>query len=416
MKIGIIGLGDMGKLFAKQWANAGYEVYGSDIPEKTDQLRTELAPFLISVLDDGVAVSRFCDFIMYAVEAKNLEKVVALYGPSTKYNAIVGGQTSVKTPEETIFKTYLPKDTKLVTSHALFGPHVNPKGQTLAVINLNASDEVFNKAVEIYKAIGATIEIIESVEKHDRMMADIQAVTHIGFESIGTACMHRKVYPWEDALHPNGLDNVKFLMTLRIFSYKPHVYSGLALLNPYAKQDVRCYAQQENELFGLMITENETDFRAKIYKARDAVFKDHTTLLMLDDSIMNEYSLNQEKGHKANSHLSLLSMVCSWEALGTNPYSNLICKTPPFKLRVGMAEYLFLNEKLLEESILAALYDKTIRQDDLAFHTAVHEWANIIETGDEQSYYAHFEATQAYLKERLEEGRSKSSLLFAKLN
>jgi prephenate dehydrogenase (NADP+) len=34
---------------------------------------------------------------------------------------------------------------------------------------------------------------------------------------------------------------------------------------------------------------------------------------------------------------------------------------------VGIAEYLFRNEELLEESIKAALFDKEIRADDIEF-------------------------------------------------
>ena len=415
MKIGIIGLGDMGKMFARIWSIAGFEVYGCDLPQNRDALNEELGTLNIKILTDGVAVSRICDFILYSVEAENIEKVVAQCGPSTKYGAIVAGQTSVKNPEIAAFEKYLPKDTQIVTCHALYGPAVNPVGQTLVLINHRADIIAFNQAFQIFETIGSTIHELDNFHAHDRMMADIQAVTHVGFESIGTAFMHRKVYPWENTLHPNGLDNVKLLMTLRIYSYKFHVYSGLALQNPYAKKDVRSYAKAETELFELMIEENEKKFRKKIYAARDAVFKDKNSDLMLDDSIMNEFSLNQDTSHKPNSHLSLLAMVETWHRLGTNPYKSLICQTPPFKLRVGMAEYLFLNEDLLEETIQTALFDKSIRREDLAFHTAVHEWANIVEMGDKESYRKHFEATKHYLSDRLEEGRAKSSLLIAKL-
>ncbi len=405
----------MGKMFAKIWANTGLEVFGCDLPQNREILENELGPFGIKILNDGIAVSRLCDFILYSVEAENIEKVVAQCGPSTKYGAIVAGQTSVKTPEIAAFEKYLPQDAQIVTCHALYGPAVNPVGQTLVVVNHRASITAFEESLKVFHVIGSIIHQLEDFHAHDRMMADIQAVTHIGFESIGTAFMHRKVYPWENTLHPNGLDNVKLLMTLRIYSYKFHVYSGLALQNPYAKRDVRNYAKAENELFEMMIQENEKKFRKRIYSARDSVFKDKSGDLMLDDKIMSEFSLSQDFEHKPNSHLSLLAMVDTWHKLGTNPYKNLICQTPPFKLRVGMAEYLFMNDSLLEETIEAALFDKTIRGEDLAFHTAVHEWANIVEMGDKESYRKHFEATKTYLSDRLEEGRAKSSLLISKL-
>lgn len=48
-------------------------------------------------------VSRISDYIIYSVEAENIEKIVSIYGPSTKFGAIVGGQTSCKAPEIAAF-------------------------------------------------------------------------------------------------------------------------------------------------------------------------------------------------------------------------------------------------------------------------------------------------------------------------
>ncbi len=416
MKIGIIGLGDMGKMFAKIWASHSLEVYGCDLPHNIAALTIEFENSSVTILKDAIAVSRTCDFIMYAVEADKIEEVVKYAGPSTKFGAIVTGQTSVKTPEIKAFENYLPVDTHIVGSHALFGPTVNPAGQTIVIFNHHASKEAFDIVSDLYKLTGSKIEILEDYTDHDKMMADIQVVTHVGFESIGTAFMHRKVFPWEDTSRINGLDNIKMLLTLRIYSYKSHVYSGLAFNNPFAKNDVRKFATIENELFGMMICEKREKFISKILRSRDKVFKDHSNKLMLNDELMSEYSLNPQFDHKPNSHLSLLSMVCTWSELNTNPYNNLVCQTPPFKLRVGLAEYLFLNQDILNETIETALRDKSILKDDLAFHTAVHEWTNILELGDKKAYEKHFDATKRFLSERLEEGKLKSSELIAKLN
>lgn len=108
-------------------------------------------------------------------------------------------------------------------------------------------------------------------------------------------------------------------------------------------------------------------------------------------------------------------MVCAWHAMGVNPYENLICQTPPFRLRLGIAEYLFKDEELLEETIQAALFDKSIRKDDLEFHTAVHEWASIIGYGDMKGYKAHFEAAKSFFEGRLEKARVLSTEMISKL-
>lgn len=418
MKIGIIGLGDMGKLYATKWATAGFEVYGCDLPEYRAELQRyfDELELPVKVLQDGVQLSRLCDMILYCVETSSIDKVVQQFGPSTKYGAIVGGQTSVKTPEYLAFKKYLPADTQIITNHALFGPHVDTANQTQILINVSADSSTYQEVERIYQSVGAKIEHIGSIEEHDKLMSDIQAVTHIGFESIGTACMHRKNYPWEHSLHPNGLDNIKYLMTLRVYSYKAHVYAGLALQNPYAKLDVRTYAEQENELFSMMITGNREKYIDKINRAIANVFADKTpTENLIDEELMNHQSLNVTKNPLANSHLSLLSMLCTWDKLNINPYKNLICQTPPFRLRVGMVEYLCSNKELLAETMEAALTNLQIRADDLAFHTAVHEWSHIIEAGNEQNYYHLFEKTKNYLAPDLAKGREISGQIISQL-
>jgi prephenate dehydrogenase (NADP+) len=417
MDVGIIGLGDMGKLYAKCFAKAGYHVYGSDLPQFRGRLKDELEPFGIAVLEDGHAVSRRCDVIIYAVEAEKIAEVLSQYGSSTKFGAIVGGQTSIKHPEIAAFERYLPADVNIVTCHSLHGPAFDPVGQTLIIIPHRTTKEAYQRMTDLLSSLGSDMVEIPDFHVHDQIVADTQAATHVGFESMGTAWKEAGFFPWENDSYIGGIDNVKILTTLRIFSYKAHIYGGLAILNPYARQQVKRYAQSESELFKLMIMEEEAQFRTRLYKARDFIFHEDQKPLLLDDKVMKEFSLAGSPGtRKPNSHLSLLSMADAWNSLGVNPYDNLICQTPPFKLRLGIVEYLFRNEELLEESITAALYDKKIRADDLEFHSAVREWSSIIGYGDMEGYKQHFEQTKQFFGDRLEQGRQQSTEMIRRLN
>jgi len=416
MNIGLIGLGDMGRLYAKAFAKAGYQVCGCDLPENREKLEQELLPLGIKILDSGKDVARVNDLVIYSVEAEKLEQVVAECGPVTKFGAIVAGQTSVKTPEIAIFEKYLPEDTQIITFHGMHGPGFEPKGQTLILIPHRCDKAAYQRMYDLFTAIGSDIVEMADYHEHDKIVADTQAVTHVGFESMGTAWKSAGFFPWENGSYVGGIDNVKILTTLRIFSYKAHVYAGLAILNPYAKQQVKRYAESESELFKLMIKEEEADFRARLYRARDFVFHESRKPIMLNDTVMKEFSLSQKPElQKPNSHLSILSMVDAWYHLGVNPYDNLICQTPPFRLRLGIAEYLFKNEELLEESIKTALYDKTIRGDDLEFHSAVREWSAIIGYGDMEGYKKHFNEVQTFFSHRLEEGKAQSAELIRRL-
>lgn len=407
----------MGKLYAKALAGAGYRVCGSDLPSEFSRLTAELSPLGIEVFSDGREISRKCDLIIYSVEAELIGKAVKEYGPYTRTGAVVAGQTSVKHPEIAAFEAYLPKDVEIVSIHALHGPGFQPAGQNLVIIPYRNTVQTIELVGGIFQNLGCVLIPMKDYHEHDRIVADTQAVTHLGFESMGTAWKEAAIFPWENDSYTGGIDNVKILTTLRIFSYKAHVYAGLAILNPYARTQVRRYAVSESEIFKLMIMEREKELRERLYKARDFVFHASRKPVLLDDEIMREFSMAPAKGSfKPNSHLSLLSMVDAWSHLKVNPYDNLVCQTPPFRLRLGIAEYLFKNEELLEESIQTALYDKSIRGDDLEFHSAVREWASIIGYGDMEGYKTHFNQVKDFFSDRLEEGRLKSTQLIQRLS
>src|SRR5690606_10455930 len=214
----------------------------------------------------------------------------------------------------------------------------------------------YRRAYEVFQALESQIIEVADYQQHDQIMADTQAVTHMGFESMGTAWKNAGFYPWDHGAYSNGIDNVKILTTLRIFSYKAHVYAGLAILNPFARKQVRQYAKSESELFKMMICEQEDLFRERIQAASRFVFHGERDFITLDPEVMKDFKMAEKADdYMPNSHLSLLAMVDAWYQIGVNPYENLICQTPPFRLRLGIAEYLFKNADLLEETIQTAL-------------------------------------------------------------
>ncbi|KAI9189943.1 prephenate dehydrogenase (NADP(+)) [Blastocladiella emersonii ATCC 22665] len=423
-EIGIIGMGDMGRLYARRMYAAGWtKINVCDLPDKTEALRREFPEY--NVVDNGHLVSRRSDLVIYSVEAKFIADVVKAYGPSTKVGAIVGGQTSVKAPEIAAFEAYLPADVHIVTMHSMHGPNVSPRGQPLVLIPHRATPAAASTVEQVLACLESKLVRLSAAE-HDRVTADTQAVTHLAFKSMGSAWKTRTSYPWEDVTYVGGVDNVKVAMTLRIYSNKWHVYAGLALLNPAARRQIAQYASSVEALFALMITENEAAFRARVEAAAQFVFGDPAVKdrpLLLADALLDQYTLAQHDtptptptarpstapSMARNSHLSLLAMVDCWHALGINPYQNLICQTPPFRLWLGIVEYVFRTPAVLEAAVDAALHCKELRADDLAFVAAAAGWAQTILQGHFDSYQARFEDTQAFFADRLEDGRRVSA-------
>lgn len=321
---------------------------------------------------------------------------------ATKQGAIVGGQTSCKAPEIAAFEKHLPDDVDIVCCHSLHGPNVDPRGQPLVIIKHRASQESFGKVEHVLSCLGST-HVYLSARRHDRITADTQAVTHAAFLSMGKAWHANAQFPWEIARYVGGIENVKINLTLRIYSQKWHVYAGLAILNPYAKEQIRQYAQSVTDLYKLMLGGHRKELEERIKKAGASVFgtQGWDPELMLKDEVLDRFSLGKKpEVPTPNNHLSLLAMVDCWSQLGIVPYDHMICSTPLFRLWLGVTEYLFRKPALLDEVIRIAIEDNTFRSDDLEFTFAARGWSDCVAFGDFESYKDRFQSTQKFFEPR----------------
>ncbi|KHJ31542.1 putative prephenate dehydrogenase [Erysiphe necator] len=405
--IGIIGMGNMGVMYAQRLSAAGWRVNACDREEKFEVLQEKFADNAnVKVFPNGHLVSRASDYIIYSVEAEAVERIVSLYGPSTKQGAIVGGQTSCKAPEIAAFEKHLPEDVDIISCHSLHGPKIDTQGQPLVIIKHRASEENFKKVTHVFSCFKSTLVYLSAIE-HDRITADTQAVTHAAFLSMGKAWHANKQFPWESARYVGGIENVKINLTLRIYSQKWHVYAGLAILNPYAREQIRQYAQSVTELYKLMLGGHRQLLEQRIRTAGEFVFNNQCSQMkppLLQDEILDRFSL----GKKAeiplpNNHLSLLAMVDCWSKLKIVPYDHMICSTPLFRLWLGATESLFRNPTLLDEVLKIAIEDNTFRSDDLEFTFAARGWSDCVTFGDFRSYRDRFESTQKFFESRVDD-------------
>ncbi|KAJ3114296.1 prephenate dehydrogenase (NADP(+)) [Phlyctochytrium bullatum] len=458
--VGIIGMGDMGRLYAKHIAAAGFRaradvvdsVHVCDLPHRFEALREDYKGHAnITVWKDGFGVSRRCDYIIYSVEASSLDKVVGMYGPATKLGAIVGGQTSVKEPEIRAFETHLPDDVSIVTAHSMHGPTVDPSSQAMVVIRHRAPDAQFQLAWRVLSSLGS--EMVEMThEEHDVITADTQAVTHAAFLRL----LSRKSRPpraggppprapppqWET--NAGSIDSIKIHLTLRIYSNKWHVYAGLALQNPSARLQTRQYARSVADLFSLMITQNEAEFVKRVAEAGTYVFglpenwvegyedpvagEGETETVtarprrraLLPNDLLDEFErhLRDEArpspdagdgGGWCNSHLALLAIADCWRQLGMDPYAHLVCVTPVFGLWMGITEHLFHLRPLLHLSVRSALHHLPSRADDMQFVASVAGWADVVETGSFEAYRERFDAVAGFFDGQQARRRRKAS-------
>ncbi|KAI1497776.1 prephenate dehydrogenase [Biscogniauxia marginata] len=411
--VGIIGMGDMGKMYARRLSDAGWKIVACDKEDQYEDLRQEFSSRSnIQILRNGHLVSRASDYVIYSVEAAAIDRVVAQYGPSTKLNAIVGGQTSCKDPEIKAFEEHLPPDVDIVSCHSLHGPKVDSRDQPLVLIKHRASDASFQKVETVLHCLQSK-HVYLTAHEHDRITADTQAVTHVAFLSMGKAWHAMRQFPWEGTRYVGGIENVKINLMLRIYSQKWHVYAGLAILNPEARKQIDQYAKSVTELYKLMLGGHHDELRARVFAAKEKVFgadKEEggqpkwADKPLLRDEVLDQFTLRPantpDQPPLPNNHLSLLAMVDCWSALGIVPYDHMICSTPLFRLWLGVTEHLFRRREALEHALRVAVEDNTFRSDDLEFTFAARGWAECVGLGHFDTWRERFIETQRFFEPR----------------
>jgi prephenate dehydrogenase (NADP+) len=156
------------------------------------------------------------------------------------------------------------------------------------------------------------------------------------FNSMGAAWAANQQFPWELPRYIGGIENVKINVMMRIYSSKWHVYAGLAILNPSAREQIRQYATSVTELFKLMLAGQREEFATRIHNAGAKVFRHGWNEdLLLRDDVLDSFSLRENPEERVqNNHLSLLAMVDCWSQLDIVPYEHMICSTP-----VGISQF-----------------------------------------------------------------------------
>ena len=252
---------------------------------------------------------------MYCLPSSQYLRKTQLTHLATKQGAVVGGQTSCKAPELAAFVKHLPEDVDIISCHSLHGPGVDPKGQPLVQINHRILRQQSIGLVRQILSCFNSKKVELTGEEHDHITADTQAVTHAAFLSMGTAWEAHKQFPWETDRYIGGIENVKVNIMLRIYSNKWHVYAGLAILNPWAKIQIRQYATSVTELYKLMLSGERVKLEKRIKAAAAAVFapRENEESLLLSDEVLDRFSLGKAPMEKKrNNHLSLLVRYFSY--------------------------------------------------------------------------------------------------------
>ena len=222
--IAIYGYGGMARALAKLFSEAGYNVIiDGRNKEKAKAVASELR-----VRFDDVSKGTW---VIVATPPEGVKEFVKREARKLREGTILSDILSVKSVLKGI---ELPTHLKYISLHPLFGPNVEPYGETIVVIPLKCDERDLEKVERILGGLGLRV-VRSDLDEHDRGTAITQVLHHFAMIVLKKAM--------EELSKSLNVDHEKFITrslkrTLetvwRIEELKP-VILEIQKMNPYAK-------------------------------------------------------------------------------------------------------------------------------------------------------------------------------------
>lgn len=243
MKLGIIGgTGKMGRLFAKVFEKAGYEVLVSG--RKT------------AVTATGIAEQ--CDIVIVSVPIRDTVKVIEEIAPLMRADQLLCDFTSLKVKP---VAAMLESKADVVGLHPMFGPTVKSiRNQTIIVCPARAGKERLASLIRVFESQGAVCTIA-TPEEHDRTVAVVQGLTHFVTLCVAETVRRlgvdlHKTEPFESPVY-----QIELSLVGRLLSQDPCLYADILQQNPYVPEVLAACRHSAADLAEIVASKDPEKFR-----------------------------------------------------------------------------------------------------------------------------------------------------------
>lgn len=213
--------------------------------------------------EDNLKLIQSCDVVCVSVPIHQTVEVIEEIAPHMREEQLLFDLTSVK---EKPCAAMAKARCHVIGTHPMFGPKVDElEGQNVAYCPIRPGNYP-----DLLASIFEGANLIEiSPEKHDRMMAMIQSMTH--FSSLAfIATMMR------DGLKVNELFNfatpafkIQLMIAARILSQSGGLYADIEMENPYFDEIMDSYEGAFEQLHGLVDDRDRKGYKELFEKLGD---------------------------------------------------------------------------------------------------------------------------------------------------
>jgi len=247
--IGIIGgRGEMGKYFTDFFERNGYKVIVSG-------RKTELS---------NIGLAKKADVVIVSVPIGATEKVISQVVPYIRKNALLMDFTSLKVfPMEAMKKS----KSSYLGCHPLFGPTTSIEGQ-MVVLCKGRGDKWYNWWKDLLLKNKVDVKEL-SAEKHDKLMAYIQSLTHFSYLALADVLQKSGLKISDILEYQSPIYRLRLDVMGRILNQDPNLYAQIQIQNPDSLKVMEDLMSSSKEWVEIVRNKNLKKFEKRFVELSD---------------------------------------------------------------------------------------------------------------------------------------------------
>ncbi|HOW57268.1 MAG TPA: prephenate dehydrogenase/arogenate dehydrogenase family protein [Smithellaceae bacterium] len=254
ISIGIIGgTGGMGRWLADLLQKGGYQVIvlGRKTKMPLDELTSSCAVVVVSVPIAATA------------------DVIKQVGPLMPAKSLLMDLTSLK--KEPVELMLANSQAEVIGCHPLFGPNMeNPAGQNIVLCQARGN-KWYDWLKKLWLANG--LQVLEtSPERHDAIMAIVQALNHLNTITLGLALAETAIPLNEIKKYSTPIFQTKEAIVKKIFTESPLLYKDIIIRNPDVGKILDIYDKALADIRRAIQSRNSDEFKDLLEKTAKILF------------------------------------------------------------------------------------------------------------------------------------------------
>ncbi|KQC11057.1 MAG: hypothetical protein APR62_10660 [Smithella sp. SDB] len=254
INVGIIGgTNGMGQWFARLLKKQGFTVH---VCGRKTRLQ----------IND---LTSLCNVIVVAVPISVTADIIRQVGPMLTKDQLLMDLTSFK--KEPVKLMLTNSEAEVIGCHPLFGPKLKDSSGQNVILCPARGKKWLNWLKAVFKRNKMAVWE-ETPEKHDKMMAVIQALNHFNTITLGMALARINITPAEINKFSTPIFRTKLDIIRKVFTESPELYLDIIKGNPQTEKMLDIYEKAIKDIRFKIKSGNKVKSRKAIKKAAEKIY------------------------------------------------------------------------------------------------------------------------------------------------